>query len=81
MLKILLNDLKTKDVKIPQAEVNATLFTAYQGENELWVKYKALKAELAFLTQKIDAVSKNKSEKGLVPKSFDWDEESLSLEG
>ncbi|GJR59287.1 hypothetical protein Tco_1501449 [Tanacetum coccineum] len=28
-------------------------------------KYKALKAELAFLTKKIDVVSKNKSEKGL----------------
>ncbi|GJU12175.1 hypothetical protein Tco_1134571 [Tanacetum coccineum] len=43
-------------------------------------KYKALKSELAVLTKKIDAMSKNKSEKGLVAELFDWDEESLSLE-
>nr|GEW00095.1 RNA-directed DNA polymerase, eukaryota [Tanacetum cinerariifolium] len=42
--------------------------------------YKALEAELALLTQKIEAESKQKSEKGLVDKSFDWDEKSLSLE-
>ncbi|GJS07109.1 retrovirus-related pol polyprotein from transposon TNT 1-94 [Tanacetum coccineum] len=41
-------------------------------------KYKALKSELAVLTKKIDAMSKNKNEKGLVDESFDWDEESLS---
>nr|GEX78569.1 hypothetical protein [Tanacetum cinerariifolium] len=29
--------------------------------------------------KKIKAVSKQKSEKGLVAESFDWDEESLSL--
>ncbi|GJW49613.1 retrovirus-related pol polyprotein from transposon TNT 1-94 [Tanacetum coccineum] len=46
--------------------------TDYKG------KYKALKAELALLTKKIDVVSKNKSEKGLVTKSFNEDEESLS---
>ncbi|GKA99329.1 hypothetical protein Tco_0827266 [Tanacetum coccineum] len=44
------------------------------------VRYKALKAELALLTRNIKVVSKNKSEKGLVAESFDWDEESLSLE-
>ncbi|GJZ33602.1 hypothetical protein Tco_0579038 [Tanacetum coccineum] len=43
-------------------------------------KYKALKAELALLTKKIDVVSKNKLEKGLVVKSFDCDKESLSSE-
>ncbi|GJZ05369.1 hypothetical protein Tco_0538644 [Tanacetum coccineum] len=41
-------------------------------------KYKAIKVELALLTKKIDVVSKNKSEKGLVAESFDWGEESLS---
>ncbi|GKA10042.1 hypothetical protein Tco_0689475 [Tanacetum coccineum] len=43
-------------------------------------KYKALKSELAVLTKKINAMSKNKNEKGLVDESFDWDEESLSFE-
>nr|GEU85740.1 hypothetical protein [Tanacetum cinerariifolium] len=43
-------------------------------------KYKSLKAELAILTKKIDVMFKNKSEKGLVAESFDWDEESLSSE-
>ncbi|GKB57202.1 retrovirus-related pol polyprotein from transposon TNT 1-94 [Tanacetum coccineum] len=43
-------------------------------------KYKALKAKLALLTKKINDVSKNMSEKGLVAESFDWDEESLSYE-
>ncbi|GKD74804.1 hypothetical protein Tco_1333086, partial [Tanacetum coccineum] len=43
-------------------------------------KYKALKAELALFTNKINVVSKNKSEKGLVAELFDWDEESLSFE-
>ncbi|GJX52553.1 retrovirus-related pol polyprotein from transposon TNT 1-94 [Tanacetum coccineum] len=43
-------------------------------------KYKALKAELALHTKKINALSKSKSENGLVAKSFDWDEESLSFE-
>ncbi|GJZ48068.1 hypothetical protein Tco_0601900 [Tanacetum coccineum] len=41
-------------------------------------KYKGLKSEIVVLTKKIDALSKGKSEKGLVAKSFDWDEESLS---
>ncbi|GKC83510.1 hypothetical protein Tco_1139227 [Tanacetum coccineum] len=43
-------------------------------------KYKALKAELALLTKKIDVVLKNKSKKGLVVESFNWDEESISSE-
>ncbi|GJV15136.1 hypothetical protein Tco_1360459 [Tanacetum coccineum] len=42
-------------------------------------KYKALRAKLALLTRKIDVVSKNKSEKGLVDESFDWDEEYISF--
>nr|GEY60067.1 hypothetical protein [Tanacetum cinerariifolium] len=41
-------------------------------------KYKTLKAYVALLTKKIDVVSKNKSEKGLVAESFDCNEESLS---
>ncbi|GJZ36232.1 hypothetical protein Tco_0582049 [Tanacetum coccineum] len=43
-------------------------------------KYKALKAKLVLVTKKIDVVSKNKSEKGLVAKSYNWDKESLSFE-
>nr|GEU82352.1 hypothetical protein [Tanacetum cinerariifolium] len=43
-------------------------------------KCKSLKYELAVITKKIDAISKNKSEKGLVAESFDWDEKSLSSE-
>nr|GEZ62527.1 hypothetical protein [Tanacetum cinerariifolium] len=43
-------------------------------------KYKAFKAELTLLTKNIDVVSKNKSEKELVDKSFNWDDESLSSE-
>ncbi|GKB01841.1 retrovirus-related pol polyprotein from transposon TNT 1-94 [Tanacetum coccineum] len=41
-------------------------------------KYKGLKTEMVVLTKKIDALSKGKSEKGLVAESFDWDEESIS---
>ncbi|GKF35592.1 hypothetical protein Tco_0112350 [Tanacetum coccineum] len=41
-------------------------------------KYKRLKAKINVLTKKIDAMSKGKSEKGLVAESFDWDEESVS---
>ncbi|GJT41333.1 putative reverse transcriptase domain-containing protein [Tanacetum coccineum] len=36
--------------------------------------------ETSILTKKIDAKSKNKSEKGFVADSFDWDKESLSSE-
>ncbi|GJU69074.1 retrovirus-related pol polyprotein from transposon TNT 1-94 [Tanacetum coccineum] len=42
-------------------------------------KYKGLKAEIAILTKKIDSLSKDKSENGLVDESFDWDEESVSF--
>nr|GEU53462.1 retrovirus-related Pol polyprotein from transposon TNT 1-94 [Tanacetum cinerariifolium] len=42
-------------------------------------KYKALKFEVAILTKKIDAMSKRKSEKGLVAESFDWDDKSQSF--
>ncbi|GKA78666.1 hypothetical protein Tco_0785203 [Tanacetum coccineum] len=44
------------------------------------VRYKALKVELDLLTQKIETTSKQKSEKGLVDESFNWDEKSLSSE-
>nr|GEY52051.1 hypothetical protein [Tanacetum cinerariifolium] len=43
-------------------------------------KYKGLKAEIAFLTKKINSLSKSKSKKGLVAKSSDWNEESVSFE-
>ncbi|GJQ89141.1 retrovirus-related pol polyprotein from transposon TNT 1-94 [Tanacetum coccineum] len=53
-------------------------------------KYKGLKAEMAVLTQRIDDLTKGKSEKGksdkgksekgLIAESFDWDEESVSSE-
>ncbi|GJS87091.1 hypothetical protein Tco_0769727 [Tanacetum coccineum] len=53
-------------------------------------KYKGLKAEMAVLTKRIDDLTKGnsekgknekgKSEKGLIVESFDWDEESVSLE-
>ncbi|GJY14861.1 retrovirus-related pol polyprotein from transposon TNT 1-94 [Tanacetum coccineum] len=42
------------------------------------VKYKGLKAKIVILTKKIDAMSKGKSEYGLVAESFDWYEESVS---
>ncbi|GKG55843.1 hypothetical protein Tco_0574737, partial [Tanacetum coccineum] len=42
--------------------------------------YKGLKAEIAILTKKIDAMSKGKSKKRLVVESFDSDDESVSLE-
>nr|GEU46875.1 hypothetical protein [Tanacetum cinerariifolium] len=93
-LKILLNDLETKGVSIPHDEmlrktqreaVNSWLISMLSFMTKLSLqtrrgKYKALKAELALLTKTIDVVSKNKSEKGLVVKSFDCDEESLSSE-
>ncbi|GJW86834.1 retrovirus-related pol polyprotein from transposon TNT 1-94 [Tanacetum coccineum] len=53
-------------------------------------KYKGLKSEIAVPTQRIDDVTKGKSEKGksdkgksekgLIAESFDWDEESVSSE-
>ncbi|GKA90681.1 hypothetical protein Tco_0812551 [Tanacetum coccineum] len=43
-------------------------------------KYKGLKAKIDVLTKNIDAMSKGKSEKGLVAESFEWDEESVSSE-
>ncbi|GKA51455.1 retrovirus-related pol polyprotein from transposon TNT 1-94 [Tanacetum coccineum] len=51
-------------------------------------KYKGLKAKMVVLTKRIDDMTKEKSEngkeekenseKGLLPKSFDWDDESVS---
>ncbi|GJZ55705.1 hypothetical protein Tco_0610898 [Tanacetum coccineum] len=51
---------------------------------------KGLKAEMAILTKRIDDLTKGKSEKGkiekgkpdkgLIAKSFNWDDESVSLE-
>ncbi|GJZ78799.1 retrovirus-related pol polyprotein from transposon TNT 1-94 [Tanacetum coccineum] len=41
-------------------------------------KYKGLKAEKAVLTKRIDAMTKGKSEKGLIAESFDWDDEFVS---
>ncbi|GJY95689.1 retrovirus-related pol polyprotein from transposon TNT 1-94 [Tanacetum coccineum] len=53
-------------------------------------KYKGLKIEMAVLTKRIDDLTKGKSkkgknekgmsEKGLIVESFNWDEESISLE-
>ncbi|GJT94825.1 hypothetical protein Tco_1090343 [Tanacetum coccineum] len=60
------------------ADLNAEFHVEALLANQKRGKYKALKAELALLTKKIDVISKNKSKKGLVVKSFDWDEESLS---
>nr|GEU67333.1 putative reverse transcriptase domain-containing protein [Tanacetum cinerariifolium] len=48
------------------------------NQKDYIVKYKGLKAEIAVLTKKIDAINKGKSEKGLVAESFNWDEESVS---
>ncbi|GJV37797.1 hypothetical protein Tco_1379914 [Tanacetum coccineum] len=44
------------------------------------VKYKGLKAKIDVLTKRINAMSTEKIEKGLVAESFDWDEEYVSLE-
>ncbi|GKA51667.1 hypothetical protein Tco_0744863 [Tanacetum coccineum] len=53
-------------------------------------KYKGLKIEMAVLTKRIDDLTKGKSEKGknekgmsekgLIAESFNWDDESVSLE-
>ncbi|GJU89568.1 retrovirus-related pol polyprotein from transposon TNT 1-94 [Tanacetum coccineum] len=53
-------------------------------------KYKGLKAKMVVLTQRIDDLrkcksdkrkgDKGKSEKGLIAESFNWDDESVSLE-
>nr|GEW25235.1 hypothetical protein [Tanacetum cinerariifolium] len=45
--------------------------TVDNGKKDYKVRYKALKAKLALLTQKIEVVSTQKSEKGLVAESFD----------
>ncbi|GJV20641.1 retrovirus-related pol polyprotein from transposon TNT 1-94 [Tanacetum coccineum] len=48
------------------------------NQKDYRVKYKGLKAEIAVLTKKIDAMNKRMSAKGLVAESFDWDDESVS---
>ncbi|GKF76121.1 hypothetical protein Tco_0225565, partial [Tanacetum coccineum] len=57
---------------------NETYFAC--GKLDYKGKYKGLKAKIAILTKKIDAMSKGKNKKGLVAESFDWDEESVSFE-
>nr|GEX82833.1 hypothetical protein [Tanacetum cinerariifolium] len=65
----------------PNAEFHEkALLANHKSQKDYLGKYKALKAELALLTKKIDVVSNNKSEKGLVSESFDCDEESPSFE-
>ncbi|GJW69674.1 retrovirus-related pol polyprotein from transposon TNT 1-94 [Tanacetum coccineum] len=49
-----------------------------KNQKDYKVKYKGLKAEIVVLTQRIDAMSNGNSEKGLVAKSYDWDDESVS---
>ncbi|GJW04083.1 retrovirus-related pol polyprotein from transposon TNT 1-94 [Tanacetum coccineum] len=68
----------------------ATLYGKYNYEEDYKGKYKGLKAEMVVLTQRIDDLTKGKSEKGksdkgksekgLIAESFDWDEESVSSE-
>nr|GEX27871.1 hypothetical protein [Tanacetum cinerariifolium] len=48
------------------------------NQKDYRVKYKGLKAKIAVLTKKIDAVNKGKSKKGLIAEPFNWDEESVS---
>ncbi|GKA83451.1 retrovirus-related pol polyprotein from transposon TNT 1-94 [Tanacetum coccineum] len=48
------------------------------NQKDYKVKYKGLKAEIVVFINKIEAMNKGKSEKGLVAKSFDWDEELVS---
>nr|GEW41108.1 hypothetical protein [Tanacetum cinerariifolium] len=43
-------------------------------------KVQGTEEEIVVLTKKIDAMSKGKSEKGLVAESFNWDEECVSSE-
>ncbi|GJY54871.1 retrovirus-related pol polyprotein from transposon TNT 1-94 [Tanacetum coccineum] len=50
----------------PQHNLNVN-----NNQKDYRVKYKGLKAEIAVLTKKIDAMSKGKSEKGLVAELFD----------
>ncbi|GJS24158.1 retrovirus-related pol polyprotein from transposon TNT 1-94 [Tanacetum coccineum] len=74
---------KTSSPSYPSSNknYNKTKFHTISSSSQQYRgKYKALKAKLALLTKKIDDVSKNMSEKGLVAESFDWDEESLSYE-
>ncbi|GJZ78553.1 retrovirus-related pol polyprotein from transposon TNT 1-94 [Tanacetum coccineum] len=51
------------------------------NQKDYKVKYKGLNAKIAVLTKKIDAMSKGKSDKGLVAESFDCDEEPVSFDG
>ncbi|GKC04727.1 hypothetical protein Tco_0996337, partial [Tanacetum coccineum] len=85
----------TRDTKIAALRLKFNAFKALEGEKEsdsdveedtrssseflADLNADALKAELALLTKKIDVVSKNKSEIGLVAESFNWDEEIYPL--
>ncbi|GJV97556.1 retrovirus-related pol polyprotein from transposon TNT 1-94 [Tanacetum coccineum] len=65
--------------KKPMDKTNETCFACGKlGHFQKEFKYKGLKAEIAVLTKKIDAMNKGMSAKGLVVESFDWDEESAS---
>nr|GEY83304.1 hypothetical protein [Tanacetum cinerariifolium] len=73
--------LRQKPVKMEiLLEPTSNKLSVGDFQKDYKVKYKAFKAELALITQSIDVVSKNKSEKVLIAESFDWDEESLSSE-
>ncbi|GKE10191.1 hypothetical protein Tco_1413742, partial [Tanacetum coccineum] len=72
-MKILLNELENKDVKISQAEVNVTFVNSLPKKwlNSVEEDTRSSSEFLADL---------NADEKGLVAVSFDWYEESLSSE-
>ncbi|GJR41557.1 retrovirus-related pol polyprotein from transposon TNT 1-94 [Tanacetum coccineum] len=81
-LKCLLNDLENNGVTIPQAEVNATFVNSLPRK---WLSMNQTQRankidDLTKGKSEKGKIDKGKSEKGLIAKSFNWDEESVSSE-
>ncbi|GJT63739.1 hypothetical protein Tco_1015219 [Tanacetum coccineum] len=76
-IKALISNLQMQDSD-SDVEEDKRSSSEFLADLNTEVKYKGLKAEIVVLTKKIDAMTKGKSEKGLVDESFDWDEESVS---
>nr|GEU92105.1 hypothetical protein [Tanacetum cinerariifolium] len=84
----------SRDTKIAALRLNFNAFKSLEWEKvngtfaRLQRKVQGLKAEMVVLTKRIDDMAKGKSkigkkdneksEKGLLAKSFDWDDESVS---
>nr|GEZ09113.1 hypothetical protein [Tanacetum cinerariifolium] len=78
----------TRDTKIAALRLKFNAFKSLEGKKDYKGKYKGLKAEMDVLTKRIDDMTKGKSkngkknkeksERGLLAESVDWDDEPIS---